>query len=200
MRAIAPAASSLTPLGYALLGLVQQAPRSGYDLRRLFEATPMGYFSSSPGAIYPALDRLERGGLIAGEVDDRQPMRPRRVYTVTPRGLTVLRAWVTGRVTRGDVVRRDGELDLRFAFLGGLGGPADSRRFLESLAAEIDAEVESLERHLARMKAAAGLHGRLALESGIELYKARARWARRALRHFQPPPASNGRPRRRRMS
>ncbi len=68
---------SLTPLGYALLGLVRLRPRSGYDLRRVFESTPMAYFSSSPGAIYPALGRLERGGLIAGKVDGRQPLRPR---------------------------------------------------------------------------------------------------------------------------
>jgi len=178
-------APPLTPLGYALLGLVHQQPRSGYDLRRLFEATPMAYFSSSPGAIYPALDRLERGGLVVGTVDARQPLRPRKVYEITPTGVETLRAWVTKPVVHEDLVRRDGELDLRFAFLGGIGGLADSRRFLESLVTEIDAEVRSLERHLAAMKATATLHGRLALESGIELYKARARWARRALRHFE---------------
>jgi DNA-binding PadR family transcriptional regulator len=187
---------TLTPLGYALLGLVQQAPRSGYDLRRMFAATPMGYFSGSPGAIYPALDRLERSGLVAGNVDDRQPLRPRRVYTITPKGLEVLRAWVTRPVTHEDLVRREGEVDLRFAFLGGIGGPADSRRFLESLAAEIDAELKSLEQHLTGMKSSAGLHGRLALESGIELYEARARWARRALQHFQPQAAARAKPRR----
>jgi DNA-binding PadR family transcriptional regulator len=184
----------LTPLSYALLGLVQQAPRSGYDLRRLFETTPMGYFSSSPGAIYPALSRLERSGLVAGEVDDRQPLRPRRVYRLTAKGLEELRAWATKPVTREDLLRRDDDSELRFAFLGGVGTPADSRRYLESLAAEIDAEVERLERHLSAMKGA-GLHGRLALENGIELHKARARWARRALRHFQPQALRRGEPR-----
>jgi DNA-binding PadR family transcriptional regulator len=181
-------ASPPTPLGYALLGLVHQQPRSGYDLRRIFEATPMGHFSSSPGAIYPALDRLARAGLIAGKVDDTQPLRPRRVYEITAKGLEMLGAWVMKPVTHEDVVRREGELALRFAFLEGIGGPADSRRFLESLATEIDVEVGNLEQHLAGMKASASLHGRLALESGIELYKARARWARRALRHFEPKP------------
>jgi len=178
------APAPLTPLGYALLGLVHQQPRSGYDLRRLFESTPMAYFSSSPGAIYPALDRLERGGFVAGRVDARQPLRPRKVYEATSKGAEALRAWVTKPVVHEDLVRREGELDLRFAFLGGIGGPADSRRFLERLATEIDAEVRRLEQHLAGMRAVATLHGRLALESGIELYKARARWARRALRHF----------------
>ena len=47
-------------LGYALLGLLHQKPSSGYALRRVFATTPMGTFSDSPGAIYPALGRLER--------------------------------------------------------------------------------------------------------------------------------------------
>ena len=47
-----------TALGYALIGLVQEDPRSGYALRKVFEDTPMGAFSSSPGSIYPALKKL----------------------------------------------------------------------------------------------------------------------------------------------
>jgi len=47
-------------LGYALLGLLHQKERSGYDLRKVFTHTPVKHFSDSPGAIYPALRRLER--------------------------------------------------------------------------------------------------------------------------------------------
>ena len=35
---------------------------SGYDVRMVFERTPMSRFSSSPGSIYPVLKRLERWG------------------------------------------------------------------------------------------------------------------------------------------
>ena len=37
---------------------------SGYDLRKIFTTTAMGSFSDSPGAIYPALARLEANGLV----------------------------------------------------------------------------------------------------------------------------------------
>ena len=36
---------------------------SGYDLRKVFEETALGNYSSSPGAIYPALSRLEQQGI-----------------------------------------------------------------------------------------------------------------------------------------
>src|SRR5260370_3518580 len=55
-------------LAYALLGLLRQQPRSGYDLRKIFANTPMGTFSDSPGAIYPALQRLEKHGLVSSRV------------------------------------------------------------------------------------------------------------------------------------
>ena len=48
-----------TALEYALLGLLHQQPQSGYDLRKVFETTALGNYSGSPGAIYPALRRLE---------------------------------------------------------------------------------------------------------------------------------------------
>jgi len=48
----------ITVLGYALLGLLQQKAQSGYELRKVFAETAMGNYSSSPGAIYPALERL----------------------------------------------------------------------------------------------------------------------------------------------
>jgi len=43
--------SEVSVLGYALLGLLQQQDRSGYDLRKIFSTTPMKSFSDSPGSI-----------------------------------------------------------------------------------------------------------------------------------------------------
>ncbi|NIP16888.1 MAG: hypothetical protein GWM87_01035, partial [Xanthomonadales bacterium] len=40
----------LTVLEFALMGLVHQEPRSGYELKKIFETTPMAHCSSSPGA------------------------------------------------------------------------------------------------------------------------------------------------------
>jgi len=58
----------LTTLEYALLGLLDRQPSSGYDIARRFAETPLAHFSSSPGAIYPALRRLERAGMVDGRL------------------------------------------------------------------------------------------------------------------------------------
>ena len=58
-------------LGHALLGLLHGSSLSGYDVRKIFTETPMGSFSNSPGAIYPALERLEKAGL-RSHLDDRK--------------------------------------------------------------------------------------------------------------------------------
>ena len=178
-----------TSLELALLGLIHQEARSGYDLCKIFETTPMGHYSSSPGAIYPALKRLEGRELLAGEVERVKSMRPRRVYSLTPTGLGELEAWVSRQVTHEDLVWRSEELILRFSFMGQLVDRSVIRRFLQQVADGTDALLQGLEAHhgtmLDRLLAPGVLPtGRLALEYGMESYRGLARWARRALAEF----------------
>src|SRR5512147_2485967 len=97
-------ARELTTLEYALLGLLQQTPQSGYDLRKVFETSPMGHYSSSPGAIYPALKRLRTRGLISAKVDRARPLRPREVFQLRPAGRTALIQWLTTTPTPEAIV------------------------------------------------------------------------------------------------
>src|SRR3984885_849225 len=101
-------------LGYALLGLLQKPP-SGYDLRKIFSSTSMKTYSDSPGAIYPALRRLEEEGLIRGTVEEGSGMRRRQIFRLTPKGLAELKRWITSPVTVEDLIRGGQEILLRFA-------------------------------------------------------------------------------------
>jgi DNA-binding PadR family transcriptional regulator len=178
-----------TTLEFAILGLLGLEPRSGYDLLNLFETTAMGNFSSSPGAIYPALGRLEKRGLIEGAVDDSQAMRPKRIFRPTADGDRTLRSWLRREITRDDVRRHLDKLLLRFAFHSLLEGSA-SRDFLSALARTIDEYVAELKHQHRSFSPDAPLHGRMAFELGIEHYRTSARWARRMLRHFEEEEAS----------
>ena len=174
-----------TSLGYALLGLIHMQPQTGYDLRKIFATTPMGHYSSSPGAIYPALKRLEEHGLIEGTVADGDTLRPKRVYSTTPRGAETLRDWVSQPITRDDLLRKDDELMLRFALMGSVVDDAATLRFLTQMKQVLDAYIPELEQILATFPREAPRHGRLALSSGIEAYKARRIWVGKAIEEFK---------------
>jgi len=170
-----------TTLGYALLGLLHQGPRSGYDLRKVFATTALGNYSSSPGAIYPALARLERAKLIDGRVDQARSLRPRMLYQPTKAGSAAMRRWLTQPISHEDVERRIDELMLRFAFLWILEDRRRTERFLVELAEQVDAYVTELKRQRSLHPPETPIQPRLALEAGIEQYQACARWARKAL-------------------
>ena len=176
--------TTTTTLGYALLGLLHQEPRSGYDLRKIFETTPMAHYSGSPGAIYPALSKLEKQTLIRGKVDREKSLRPRQIYRPTTGGREAFRAWLSQSVEREDVIWQVEELMLRFAFHSYLEDPRATRVFLDSFLREVEGYLKELRKQLTMMPNDTPIQGRLALEAGIELYKARGRWARKALTHF----------------
>lgn len=176
-------ARNIARLGYVLLGLLQQ-PLSGYDLRKLFADTPLKVYSDSPGAIYPALRRLEREALVRGEVEKRSGRR-RRLYRVTAAGAGELKAWLAQPVTRDDVERRLDDLLLRFSFMDEVLGPGHAGRFLRQLESELDAHVRGLHAYYQATHRSMPRSGRLALQSGIMSYESLLRWSRRAIMAYK---------------
>ena len=177
---------ALSTLSYALLGLIRMKPRSGYGLVKLFRTTPMGRFSGSPGAIYPALKSLETNGLIQGEVERPDSLRPRRVYTVTATGGRQLRKWLSKPVTVEDIAFDEPEVTLRFSLMEGMLEHEEIASFLKTFADVCDEYASSMEVHLSDPEMS--LHGSLALQGGIDAYRARAQWARHALRRIRSKP------------
>ena len=173
--------SGITLLGYALLGLIQQKPASGYDLRKIFAETPMGSFSDSPGAIYPALRRLEERRLVQGSIEAGSGLRQRKVLRLSAAGQAELKKWLSAPITQDDLARRTNELMLRFAFLDRVMGEAATLRFLRSIEAELRTYIPGLKAFLKSQGAQMPTSGSLALESGILGYEAQLRWASRAV-------------------
>jgi len=172
-------------LGFALLGLLLERPRSGYDLRKVFAQTAMGSFSDSPGAIYPALGRLEKRGLVRGTVEESTSLRKRRVFKVTAKGVAALKAWLRRPVTRDDVMRRIGELMLRFAFMDEALGAERTTDFLREYAEQLSEYIASLKEFHTAEADKMRMSARLAFESGIEEYEVRLKWARSSLAVFE---------------
>jgi len=79
----------------ALLGLLAQRPRHGYELRAAFEALVGGedFWDVKPAQIYTTLTRLEEGGLIRQEQIEQDGGPEKRIYALTEAGQAELAAW-----------------------------------------------------------------------------------------------------------
>jgi DNA-binding PadR family transcriptional regulator len=172
-------------LGFALLGQLHLRPMSGYDLRKIFTSTAMGGFSDSPGAIYPALGRLERRGLIKGTVEESTSLRKRRVFKITAKGLADFKTWLKRPVTRDDVIRRLGELMLRFAYMDHALGEEQSLLFLGDFQRELTSYIPSLREYLGTYAGKMPMSARLALESGVQEYETRLKWAKTSIAKYE---------------
>jgi DNA-binding PadR family transcriptional regulator len=80
----------------ALLGLLEQRPRHGYELHDAFEAVVGGEenWDLKPAQVYATLARLAKRGLIAEEALAQDGGPEKRIYAVTPAGRDALRRWL----------------------------------------------------------------------------------------------------------
>jgi len=175
----------ITLLGYTLLGLLRKKPQAGYDLRRLFSTTPLMRYSDSPGAIYPALNRLKEQGLIRCRVEKGTGLRFRRVFHLTPKGLVTLRKWLSQPVARHEIVRSVHQLLMRFSLMDAAVGPAGSLRLLSEMERELTGHTASLREYLNENGPNMLLSGRLALDYGVRSYDALLQWTHAAIASYQ---------------
>ena len=166
-----------TPFELALLGILAFEPSSGYDIKKMFEETSMRIFSSSPGAIYPALARLERRGWLRSDMETSGAARPRRVYTLRPAGRGVLESWLRERVTVDELRQALPTALLRFSFMELVLDRAETVAYLEGFReaaetyrAELRAESDGLDFDLPYV------HPRLAMEHGVASVEATLHW------------------------
>lgn len=93
-------------LDLLILRVLARAPHHGWGLmRRLSELTD-DVFQATPGAIFPALQRIEENGWVTGEWGLSENNRKARFYTITKAGRRQLQKeqehWqvITGAVAR----------------------------------------------------------------------------------------------------
>ena len=84
----------------AILGLLSQKPRHGYELRAAFEALIGGEqnWEVKPSQIYTTLSRLEESGLVTQTAVEQDGGPEKRIYDITPAGQAELAAWFSGAV------------------------------------------------------------------------------------------------------
>jgi len=96
----------------ALLALLEQGPRYGYQLRAEFEDRTGGTWPLNVGQVYTTLNRLERDGFVEGRGEDGDG---HVVYAVTPAGREEVAAWFGSPVARTQPPREELAIKLALA-------------------------------------------------------------------------------------
>ncbi len=186
----------LTDFEQVLLGMIFTAPSTGYDLKQAFATTPLGVYQPSSGALYPALRRLERQGLLRTEPsvpEDHARSRRRYVYHITEPGRAAHAAWVRRPVDPATVAN-DMPLHLmRFVMMEPVLPRADVLGFLADLRDALAAFLGGLEDYVAATPFA-DRHSPLALDHGIAVFAASLAWTKRTINALAREPADRAGP------
>jgi DNA-binding PadR family transcriptional regulator len=63
------------------LALIAEQPRHGYEIIKLVEDKTAGWYSPSPGIVYPTLTYLEEAGYVTAQTEGAK-----KLYSITPQG------------------------------------------------------------------------------------------------------------------
>jgi DNA-binding PadR family transcriptional regulator len=173
IEAAAKSKTERGPVQRALLALLSQQPRHGYELHDLFGAAIGGHWEVNSGQIYSSLERLARDGLVAEEAIEKGGGPDKRVWGVTDAGRADLADWFQSAVPREYRLRDEFYLKLMLAIVTRSGNP---RRVVQVQRRELLQELHDL---LARRDAADPLRELahiLLLDSAIMHTDAEMRW------------------------
>ena len=69
------------------LALIAEQPRHGYEIIKVLEEKTAGWYSPSPGIVYPTLTYLEEAGYVTAQTEGAK-----KLYTITDEGRAYLDA------------------------------------------------------------------------------------------------------------
>jgi DNA-binding PadR family transcriptional regulator len=181
----------LTDFEQILIGLLAQSPSSGYELKKFFATTPAVVYQPSSGALYPALRRLERRGLLSAEPSSSAGKRWQRRYQLTPAGQAVHAKWLRQPVDPSTVSRDLGTHLMRFVMAEQSLSAEEVLCFLTDLDSALQTFIANIKTYLATTPLS-GRHAQLALRHGIEVHQASLDWARSAIETIRAAQQASG--------
>jgi DNA-binding PadR family transcriptional regulator len=153
---------------HTLLGLLERAPRHGYDLKRDYD-TYFGRTRPLPfGQVYATLSRLARDGKVVAGATEPGAGPDRKRYVITEAGVTEVQTWLAEPVEAEPHLQTVLFAKVVLALM--LGRPAE-----RYLARQRDAHLQRM-RELTDIKRTGGLVDALLADHGLFHLEADLRW------------------------
>lgn len=129
-------------LPHLVLGLLDQQPRSGYDLKKVFDETAGHYWNADRSQIYRTLARLEQEGFVEATEVPQEGKPDRKNYRITAAGGEHLSAWLHSPIEDGNFRK---PFAARLFFLGREDDPELVRRLVARRREEVEERLRTLE-------------------------------------------------------
>ncbi len=171
---------------YVILGLLSEAPLSGYQIKRLIDIRFRFFWSESYGQLYPALRSLCEAGYIGKTPETRVTPRPQTVYRLLRPGEDALRLWLRKPVEK-ESVRLEILLKLYFSHLTDSGVMLDHiLKFQEAHERDLRTLVE-FDRELAAIEYADPAHPgiRRVIDFGLKANRAYLDWCNETIKFLE---------------
>jgi DNA-binding PadR family transcriptional regulator len=175
-------ARELTAAEVAVLGLLAEAPRSGYEISAVVAQRGMREWTDlAPSSVYAILKRLHQAGLVAATTEVVSN-RARRRNTLTPTGRARLRASVERLLA--EVERPTSALDVGIANLASL-PPARVRELLSGRRDQLRREIARLEAAKRDRSTGRPYFVRALFERPLAQLRAERRWLRSVIEEVE---------------
>lgn len=79
---------------FAILGLLNWQPLSGYDIKKIITDSDVFYWSGNNNQIYNSLIALHKNGLVNQETIFQNSLPNKKIYSITVEGQEKLRSWL----------------------------------------------------------------------------------------------------------
>jgi PadR family transcriptional regulator, regulatory protein AphA len=160
-------------LKYALLGLLAESPKYGYELKRRFEGALGNVWSVSYGQLYPALRDLAELGWLTKKTEPGKKAAEKNIYSITEKGRGKLDEWLL-KPMRSSYKIKD-EFTLRFLFFSKL-SPGNVLDYLEAQQKKTVLQKETFQVTLASLQHEIDYFLQAIIRKGILHLEAENRW------------------------
>jgi len=157
---------------YAILGLLNQKPMHGYEIKKEFEKSVSYIWSINVGQLYTLLKKMEGENIIVKKEVPQENKRDKIVYEITDAGRNELQEWLSIPILNRQT--KD-EFYLKMMFLAQVGK--------EKATMYIDEQIEVMEKQCETFKAMKTDHGEsmekfmgLLLEASIMHFEVDIKW------------------------
>lgn len=179
-------------LEHAILGFLNYAPMTGYELKKAFDASVRHFWPADQAQIYRTLRELAERGLVTVEVVPQEDRPNRKVYHITDAGREELHRWL-----RAPSAPEDPRVPLLVkVFFAGQLENDEAIALLEAYAEGLRARLNAY----AQIPQASAYYAELVnsprevffwaltLDYGTRLTRAALEWAEEAIRHLSQAP------------